>query len=143
MVGYGALISSKKRQYEIDEWKVFTSRHQPEDSFYKQLVFALKYDGVNVLFFKKLFLRLTQKEITDLIQLEPTGQYSRKIWFLYEWLFSSELKIPNADSKINYSSLLDENQQYAVKGFESSRHRIINNLPGSRDFCPLIRNYYM
>ena len=134
-----ALISSKKRQYETDEWRVFTSRHQPEDSLYKQLVFALKYEGVNVLFFKKLFSALTQKEITDLIQLEPTGQYSRKIWFLYEWLFSAELKIPNADSKIKYTLLLDEDQQYAIKGFESSRHRIVNNLPGNRDFCPLIR----
>ena len=28
--------------------------------------------------------------------------------------------------------------QFAVKGNRSSRHRIINNLPGTLDFCPLI-----
>jgi len=134
-----ALISSKKRQYETDEWKIFTSRHQPEDTLYKQLVFALKYEGVNLLFFKKLFAELSSKEILALIQIEPTGQYSRKIWFLYEWLFSTQLTIANADSKIKYTSLLDEDKQYALKGYQSARHRIINNLPGTQNFCPLIR----
>ena len=44
-----ALISKKSRRYEKDGWKVFTPRHQPDDSLYKQLVFALKYEGVNLL----------------------------------------------------------------------------------------------
>ncbi|MDQ3142784.1 MAG: cell filamentation protein Fic, partial [Bacteroidota bacterium] len=139
LVGYGALmeafqlsmpmpsqltlISSKKRQYETSTWKVYTPRHQPEDTLYKHLVFALKYEGVNLLFFKKLFTALTKDEIITLIQLEPTGQYSRKIWFLYEWLFSAQLNVPNADSKIKYTPLLDEDQQYAIKGMESPRHR--------------------
>jgi hypothetical protein len=35
-------------------------------------------------------------------------------------------------------SLIDEKLQYAINGVRSSRHRIINNLPGTRDFCPLI-----
>ena len=134
-----ALISSKKRQYETDDWKIFTSRHQPEDTLYKQLVFALKYEGINLLFFKKLFEKLSQKEIVELIQVEPTGQYSRKIWFLYEWLLSTKLRIANADSKIKYTPLLDNDKQYALKGHESARHRIINNLPGTQNFCPLIR----
>ena len=34
--------------------------------------------------------------------------------------------------------LIDENLQFAVKGISSPRHRIINNLPGTVDFCPLI-----
>lgn len=134
-----ALISSKKRQYETDDWKIFTSRHQPEDTLYKHLVFALKYEGINLLFFKKLFETLSQKEIVELIQVEPTGQYSRKIWFLYEWLLSTQLGIANADSKIKYTPLLDEDKQYALKGHESARHRIINNLPGTQNFCPLTR----
>lgn len=53
LVGYGALIdalalampfpnrlsliSTKKRQYKTDHWQVFTSRHEPEDTLYKQL----------------------------------------------------------------------------------------------------------
>jgi len=41
--------------------------------------------------------------------------------------------------KGNYVSLLDEKIQYAISpGERSGRHRIINNLPGTKDFCPLI-----
>jgi len=133
-----SLISKKNRKYKKNGWNVLTPKHNPEDSLYKQLVFALKYEGVNLLFFKKLFSKLPEQEIIELIQIEPTGQYSRKIWFLYEWLFNKELNISNADVKIKYTPLLDNKIQYAIKGKESSRHRIINNLPGTSGFCPLI-----
>jgi hypothetical protein len=33
---------------------------------------------------------------------------------------------------------LDESLQYGVPGEKSARHLVINNLPGNRDFCPLI-----
>lgn len=133
-----ALISTRSRQYDTPDWKVFPPRYQPEDELYKHLVFALKYEGVNLLFFKKLFEVLPKKEITSLIKAEPTGQYSRKIWFLYEWLLTP-LPIAGASSKIKYTPLLDDTLQYAVTGTPSPRHRINNNLPGTRDFCPLIR----
>ncbi|MGM0532701.1 MAG: Fic family protein, partial [Bacteroidota bacterium] len=58
-------------------------------------------------------------------------------WFLYEWLLDKQLKIKDLD-KGNYISLLNENLQYGLEGTRSKRHRIINNLPGNRDFCPLI-----
>lgn len=133
-----ALISPKKRQYNTDQWQVFTSRYEPENTLYKQLVFALKYEGVNLLFFKKLFEKLSIAEIETLVQLEPQGQYSRKIWFLYEWLLGTKLNILDLD-KGNFVSLLDETVQYASPiSINSRRHRIKNNLPGTVNFCPLI-----
>jgi len=33
---------------------------------------------------------------------------------------------------------LDEEKQFTINGYESSRHRILNNLPGTTGFCPLI-----
>jgi hypothetical protein len=132
-----ALISKKNRRYEKDGWKVFTPKHQPGNSLYKQLVFALKYEGLNLLFFKCLFSKLDSNEVKELLQIEPTGQYSRKIWFLYEWLLEKPLDIPDLGIK-NYVPLLDDKLQYAIEGERSSRHRIINNLPGTREFCPLI-----
>lgn len=132
-----ALISTKKRQYINDGWQVFTSRHEPEDTLYKQLVFALKYEGINLLVFKKLFETLPQEEVEELVQIESLGKSSRKIWFLYEWLFNKKLNIPDLD-RGNPVQLLDEKLQYTIKGKSSSRHRIINNLPGMQGFCPLI-----
>lgn len=133
-----ALISSKKRQYTTDEWMVFTSRHQPEDTLYKQLVFALKYEGVNLLAFKKLFEVLPEAEVTALVNNEILSQYSRRIWFLYEWLTGKQLPIADLN-RGNLVPLLNEDIQFAVSGVRSSRHKIINNLPGTPAFCPLIR----
>ena len=133
-----ALISSKKRQYTTENWQVLTSRHEPEDSLYKQLIFALKYEGINLLFFKKLFETLAEQDIISLVQIEPQGQYSRKIWFLYEWLSGKTLPIPDLD-KGNFVTLIDEDIQFGLSAStNSSRHRIKNNLPGTVDFCPLI-----
>ena len=108
LVGYGAIIeaynlqipmpelltiiSDKKRQYREEQWRVLTSRHLPEDSLYAQLVFALKYEGTNLLALKKLFEKITKVEAEKLFQLEPLSQYSRKLWFLYEWLLNEKLK---------------------------------------------------
>ena len=133
-----ALISTKNRQYTDSQWLVLTPRHEPEDNLYKQLVFALKYEGLNLLFFKKLFQQLSKEEVTTLVQIEPTGQYSRKIWILCEWLMDSKLNIPDL-TQGNFVNLVDEEMQYASSTpIKSSRHRINNNLAGTVDFCPLI-----
>ncbi|MCF6307554.1 MAG: Fic family protein [Flavobacteriaceae bacterium] len=153
LVGYGAiieglelrmtfpeqlsLISDKRRSYSTENWKVFSSRAAFDDTLYKHLIFALKYEGINLLFFKKLFDNISVKDIMLLLQLEPTGQYSRKIWFLYEWLLEKQLDIKDLTIK-NFVPLIDDKMQYTIKGTRASRYRIINNLPGNIDYCPLI-----
>jgi hypothetical protein len=154
LVGYGALIealslsvplpyrlaiiSGKHRHYQTSEWRVFTPRHQPQDTLYGHLVFCLKYEGINLLFFKKLFEVVEESVIEELVKKEPFGRYSRKVWFLFEWLMQKLLNIPDLKEG-NYIPLLDENLQYTMgKGVNSSRQRIRNNLPGTIGFCPLI-----
>jgi len=154
LVGYGALIeslklalpmplklaiiSSKRRKYENDNWLVFTPRHQPQETIYDHIVFALKYEGINLLFFKKLFEQLTSNTIEKWITNEPQSQYSRKIWFLFEWLMQKKLSVPDLKEG-NYIALIDKGLQYAnTISYNSSRHRIKDNLPGTFDFCPLI-----
>jgi hypothetical protein len=155
LVGYGALveafelqvpmpallslISTKKRRYDSTIWRVYPSKYLPEDTCYKHLVFALKYEGIDLLVLKKLFEKLTEREAMVLLQTEPTGQYNRKLWFLYEWLMQKKLEIDDLTIG-NYVSLVDTSIQFALpNGVNSSRHRIINNLPGTINFCPLIR----
>ncbi|MEP7196229.1 MAG: Fic family protein [Saprospiraceae bacterium] len=134
-----ALVSTKKREYKTSEWQVFTSRYLPEDSLYKQLVFALKYEGIHLLLLKKLFEKLSVEEAIRVFQKEPTGQYSRKLWFLYEWLLNKRLPVEDLQ-KGNYVQLVDTDLQFALDiGEKSNRHRIVNNLPGVNGFCPLIR----
>jgi hypothetical protein len=133
-----ALISEKHRQYQTPEWLVFTLRHKPQDSLYGHLTFALKYEGINLLFFKKLFEKVDKAIIESMVIKEPLGLYSRKIWFLYEWLIQLVLDIPDLKEG-NYVPLIDEKLQYSIsKGIKSTRHRILNNLPGTVNFCALI-----
>lgn len=133
-----ALINDKNKKYVVEGWQVYTPKHKPEETLYKQLVFALKYEGIHLLFFKKLFQKLTTEEVLALLKIEPTGIYSRKIWFLYEWLVNKKLDIPDLTIK-KAIPLVDEKLQYAIAGVSSPRHRVLNNLPGSVSFCPLIR----
>ncbi len=134
-----ALISQKHKQYTTEEWMIFTPRYMPEDTLMGHLTFALKYEGIDLGILKKLFENLEAKQISKSIAEEPTGQYSRKIWFLYEWLMDAQLDTPDLTTA-NYIDLVDETIQYASHGGDASkRHRIRNNLPGVKDFCPMIR----
>ncbi|GGM76474.1 hypothetical protein GCM10010967_05080 [Dyadobacter beijingensis] len=154
LVGYGAiierlalklplpdklsLIGARYKQLSDEHWNVLTARYTPSDSLYGHLVFALKYEGVNLLFFKKLFERIGKSEVEALVSIERTGQYSRRIWFLYEWLMDEPLDIPDLKEG-NYVPLLDGDLQFALeKSVNVPRQRIRNNLPGTRQFCPLI-----
>ena len=131
------LISQKKRKYETDDWMVFPPKYKTDNTLYRQLVFALKYEGINLLTLKKLFECIDQNELAEILQTEPTSQYSRRTWFLYEWLMGRPLEIP-ALKQGNFVPLVDENLQFAVEGTRSSRHRILNNLAGTPGFCPMI-----
>ncbi len=154
LVGYGAiidlmklpipipewlsLISQKHKRYTKPGWQVFTIKHQPQDTLYNHLVFALKYEGINLLFFKKLFEQLPPSAIEEWIKSEPLSIYSRKIWFLYEWLMQRKLSVSDLKEG-NYIPLIDEKLQYASQvSLNSIRHRIKNNLPGTLNFCPLV-----
>lgn len=133
-----SLITEKSKKYTVDYWKVFPASYHPEETLYKQLVFAIKYEGINLLVFKALFNKISKDDIQTILNIEPMGQYSRKIWFLYEWLQEEEIEIEIDLKKRKYIPLLDERVQYTVKGKEITRQKIINNLPGTVDYCPLI-----
>lgn len=133
-----ALISKKHKKYTTDEWNVFTPRHNPEHSLAGHLTFALKYEGIDLIVLKAIFSSVSSNEIKDLIEAMPISYYGRRIWFLYEWLMDEKLDIPDLKTG-NYVDVLDEKLQYPGASHNSPRHRVRNNLPGVKDFCPLIR----
>ena len=102
------------------------------------LALALKYEGIDLYVLKAVFNAVSNLVVKKIIEAEPTGQYSRRIWFLYEWLMDIRLDIPCLKTG-NYIDVLDEKLQYPGPSENSPRHRVRNNLPGVRDFCPLIR----
>ena len=78
-------------------------------------------------------------EPTRYIQSKPTGKYARRIWFFYEFLTGKKLPLNDITSG-NYVDALEPEEYYTItNGEKSRRHRIVNNLLGPKEFCPIIR----
>jgi Fic family protein len=154
IVGYGAIIdklelpvpmppmlimiSKIHRDYERDGWIVLGPRYAPKDTLLGHLIISLKYQGIDLLFYKKLFEKIEPEIIESWIRETPHSRFVSKVWFLYEWLMEEKLNVPDLETG-NYDFLLDLNLHYGNRQFErSKRHRIYNNLPGVPGFCPLV-----
>jgi hypothetical protein len=82
---------------------------------------------------------VTAVEITSWIISKPTGKYTRRIWFLYEFLTGKKLSLPDL-TKGNYIELLEASRYYTIApGRRVQRQRVIDNLLGGPSFCPVIR----
>ena len=131
-------ISSKHRKYSENGWNIYTPRYMPQDTILGHLTFALKYEGVDLAILNALFDKIDAQEMANILKESLGDRYYRRIWFFYEWLTGKILDI--ADSDVPHSiDALDEEQYYVGNSILSKRHRVRNNLPGVRDFCPLIR----
>ena len=131
-------VSPRHRRGGEGPWRIFTPRYNPEDSLQGHLTFALKYEGIDLFLLNVLFKSIEPRSIVEIVQKQPTGAYSRRIWFLYEWLRGTRLDLDDVQN-VGFVPLVNEALQYAGPSRDSRRHRIRNNLPGTREFCPLIR----
>lgn len=131
-------ISSRHKVYEQNGWRIYTPRHEPSATLEGHLVFALKYEGLSLALLKRFFEVIDPTELESMIKAKPNSSYMRRIWFLYEWLLDRQLNILDAKTG-TYAKIVDPKLQWAIKGTTSTRHRVRNNLPGSRDYCPLVR----
>lgn len=109
-----------------------------EDDPFRHLEFALKHEGLNLFIIKECFTNIDQDQIVNYILNSPTGKYARKVWFLFEWLTGNRLSIDDI-GRASYVLLLDPDTYYCATPRKSPRHRILNNLLGNSNFCPLIR----
>ena len=118
---------------------IYSLQYWPGEKIGDHLEFALKYDGVSLSSLKVVFDAVTEGELVDYIKSKPTGKYARRIWFFYEFLTGLRLPIDDL-SRGNYLEALEPDVYYTLRrGEKSRRHRIINNLLGPREFCPIVR----
>jgi len=72
-----AMVSEKNHQAKSDSWIVLPIAYLPQDhsgltrveALFNHLVFALKYEGVDLLLFSKLHGKLTNTELLELLQV--------------------------------------------------------------------------
>lgn len=118
-------------------WRIMTPRHAPEPSLEGHLTFAIKNEGLDLAVLKCLFAVTGAEAIAALVHDKPTGVYSRRLWFLYEWLTGKRLDLPDARGG-RYVPVLDPAIQYGGPERTAARYRIRDNLPGTPEFCPLV-----
>jgi len=118
--------------------EIYNRGYDPDDKLEDHLIFALKYEGINLEILNALFQTVDHRELEDFIKETPGGKYARKIWFLYEYLTGKELNLD--PSKVtNYIDLLDRDKFYTCKGIPRRRQKVTDNLLGNQRFCPIIR----
>ena len=132
-------IAERHKPTSTSEWQLLSPRHAPEDSLFGHLELAIKWEGIDLGVLAALFKVIDDREVAKIIRSEPTGSYARRIWYLYEWLTGRQLDLPSP-GKVRAVPIVDSEIQFAIQeGTPSSRHKVVDNLPGTRAFCPMVR----
>jgi len=133
-----AAVASRHHPASTEAWQLFTPRHAPDDTLSGHLEFALKWEGVDLSVLSALSRTVPDDEIAAVVRATPTGAYARRLWYLHEWLTGRRLDIPDP-GKVRAVAVVDPTKQFAIAdGKVSSRHKVIDNLPGTRAFCPMV-----
>jgi len=139
-----ALPDRRTRDLGGQVLREFGRSYQPEQSLVGHLRFALRYEGLNLAVLSLLFAKTGGQEIRAFYLAQPRSAFARRLGYLYEWLTGQALDISDTGGvsrKAAYVSVLDESLQFGVAAELSPRnekYRVIDNLPGNPDFCPLV-----
>ncbi|MGB7548851.1 MAG: Fic family protein [Terracidiphilus sp.] len=109
----------------------------PADLF-GHLRFAMRYEPIDLNVLAALFEKLDRQALEAWIKSEPVGKYARRAWYLYEFLIGETLDVPDVPPTENVL-LLDPALHITTTGIRIRRQRVIDNLLGNRDYCPMIR----
>lgn len=132
-------IARRHHPESTPAWAMYSPRHRPAHTLADQLTFALKWEGADLSVLSALFETIGDDAVRDFVLETPTGIYARRVWFFYEWLTGRQLDLPDP-GKVRATPAIDPGFQFAAKiGDVSARHRVIDNMPGTRAFCPLVR----
>lgn len=111
--------------------------YAPKDVF-GHLRFAMRYEPIDLNVLSALFAKIDRNGLEAWIKSEPVGRYPRRAWYLYELLTRVTLDVPEVPPTDNVL-LLDPDLHITATGVRVRRQRIIDNLLGNRDYCPMIR----
>jgi hypothetical protein len=126
----------------IDHRFVLKASIRSDATDVEHLLFALKHEGVNLAILAELFRvidrKAFEKQLVLAVRSTPIGRHHRRLWFLYEWLTDRELAIETPITT-SYVPVLDPTEYFVGPDRKSPRHRVLDNLPGTQAFCPLVR----
>ncbi len=140
-----ALTGRRLRDQGGQAIEEFGLSYRPEPTIIAHLRFALRYEGLNLQVLCLLFEKEGAQEIRAALLAQPGAPVPRRLAYLFEWLTGRTLEVPDdalPNKKVRYVAVLDEALQFGL-GLAScqrlERYKIIDNLPGTPAFCPLVR----
>lgn len=136
IVGAGRRQSTSEHDYTVER---YYAQHHHGSNFVAELKFALRHEPLDLAILEPAFEACDPSELEDWVRNEPTGGFSRRAWFLYETLCQRRLRLPDAASAMKTVPALDPGKHLTIQGQPSKRHRVVDNLLGTRRFCPTIR----
>lgn len=126
------------RDYGFSKIKLIPKTKKVGTTVCEHIETAIKYQGVRLAYLEPILKAIDEAELTSYIKEKPTSAIRRCIWYLYEWLLDKRLDIEDATA--NYTTLLRDEYYFTLKdGVKDSRTRVVNNMLGNKDFCPMIR----
>ncbi len=160
-LGYGALIarfnlqvpplrqsywlgerSSESRRQAADgseQIELARGRVKIEHTIPGELTFAFKREELNLTVLGALFEHpQVIHEIESWLAAKPSSVYARKAGYLAHWLAGADINCrlqPGAPR----TRLLDDDAYVTGVEIFNSRFGVVNNLLGTREFCPLVR----
>jgi hypothetical protein len=130
----------KGSQREEGGWTVYDKRYWPGETMADHLGFALRHEDIDLLIFRRLCDAAPTEAFADMVRASPTGNPSRRAWFLYEHLTGRTLPVDHAPATgLAAVDLLEPDRYFTGAPRLSRRHRIRDNLLGTGRFCPVIR----
>ncbi len=107
---------SKEFKYEHSDvqLRLYPKSYEVESDPIKHMEFALKHEGLNLNIIKQSLRYIGPEKVCEYVKSSPTGKYSRKIWFLYEFLLEDILPI-NDVGRGSYVCLVNPDDYYCGK----------------------------
>lgn len=134
-------VTAGARRTERDGTRVteqYPLAYAPSESAISHLRFALRHEAFDLAVLVAALKAIPPADIELWVREEPSGAYSRRAWFLYETFAGRTLDVDDARFG-NYVNALDPRKHFVAARLNSPRHRVINNLLGSRRLCPTVR----
>ena len=116
----------------------FQPSYAPESTLSGHLEFMLKHERVHLELLSRLFAQTGYDEISDWVRSRPTGSYSRRAAWFYEWLTRRKLNVPDVTKGSYVNALEHEKYWTATKPQNHPRFRVRDNMPGSPELCPMV-----
>ena len=113
-------------------------RYATDGTLAGNLRFALRYEPLDFAILHAALVVLGRDALTSWVRAEPTGSYSRRLWFFYEMLTGDILALPPVQTG-NYVDAVNPALHFVASPVNSPRHRVRNNLIGTVELCPTIR----